>query len=93
MMVVSSQEAAAGAGVNFEFSLEEVKGDLFSCPDDESLAHCISQDVRMGKGIAVIFKKKFGGVDELLKQGKKRFGSYDFSYLSLAILFQYKPNK
>ena len=26
----------------------------------------------MGKGIAVLFKKKFGGVDEILTQGKKK---------------------
>uniref|UniRef100_A0A3B5LPS2 O-acyl-ADP-ribose deacylase 1 n=1 Tax=Xiphophorus couchianus TaxID=32473 RepID=A0A3B5LPS2_9TELE len=37
-----------------------VTGDLFSCPRDESLAHCISEDCRMGAGIAVMFKKKFG---------------------------------
>ena len=46
-----------------------MQGDLFSCHDSESLAHCISADARMGKGIAVLFKKKFGGVDEILTQG------------------------
>ena len=51
------------------FELKEVKGDLFSCPSTTSLAHCISADCHMGKGIAVIFKKKFGGVKELLSQG------------------------
>ncbi|XP_040975785.1 ADP-ribose glycohydrolase OARD1 isoform X2 [Aquila chrysaetos chrysaetos] len=45
-----------------------VKGDLFSCPQTDSLAHCISEDCRMGAGIAVLFKKKFGGVQELLDQ-------------------------
>ncbi|XP_042656236.1 ADP-ribose glycohydrolase OARD1 isoform X2 [Tyto alba] len=45
-----------------------VKGDLFSCPPTDSLAHCISEDCRMGAGIAVLFKKKFGGVQELLDQ-------------------------
>uniref|UniRef100_A0A3B4A4C2 Macro domain-containing protein n=1 Tax=Periophthalmus magnuspinnatus TaxID=409849 RepID=A0A3B4A4C2_9GOBI len=48
-----------------------VTGDLFSCPRDESLAHCISEDCRMGAGIAVMFKKKFGGVEELKKQGRQ----------------------
>ena len=42
---------------------------MFSCGPDQALAHCISADVRMGKGIAVIFKRKFGGVQELLAQG------------------------
>lgn len=49
-----------------------MQGDLFSCHASESLAHCISADARMGKGIAVLFKKKFGGVDEILTQGKKK---------------------
>ncbi|KAB0403569.1 hypothetical protein E2I00_007814 [Balaenoptera physalus] len=48
-----------------------VKGDLFACPKTDSLAHCISEDCRMGAGIAVHFKKKFGGVQELLNQQKK----------------------
>lgn len=51
------------------FKLEEKRGDLFSCPTSHSLAHCISEDVRMGKGIAVLFKKKFGGVEEIKRQG------------------------
>lgn len=45
-----------------------VTGDLFSCPEDEALAHCISEDCRMGAGIAVRFRNMFGGVDELLEQ-------------------------
>ncbi|XP_029995404.1 ADP-ribose glycohydrolase OARD1 isoform X2 [Sphaeramia orbicularis] len=47
-----------------------VTGDLFSCSEDDALAHCISEDCRMGKGIAVTFKQKFGGVDELKEQKK-----------------------
>ena len=52
--------------------IKEVKGDLFSCSDSSSLAHCISADCGMGKGIAVLFKKKFGGVQELKDQGTVR---------------------
>ncbi|XP_029428762.1 ADP-ribose glycohydrolase OARD1 [Rhinatrema bivittatum] len=48
-----------------------VKGDLFSCPETDSLAHCISEDCRMGAGIAVLFKKKFNRVQELREQQKK----------------------
>lgn len=47
---------------------EEIKGDLFKCDSDTSLAHCISEDCRMGKGIAVLFKNKFGGVSDLKQQ-------------------------
>uniref|UniRef100_A0A914VF27 Macro domain-containing protein n=1 Tax=Plectus sambesii TaxID=2011161 RepID=A0A914VF27_9BILA len=55
--------------------LTERKGDLFKDAEEgAALAHCISEDCRMGKGIAAIFKKNYGGVSELLKQvrdGKK----------------------
>ena len=37
---------------------EEVR-DLFAVPDDYYLAHCISADFGMGKGIAVEFNKRF----------------------------------
>ena len=48
----------------------EVKGDLFSCPESASLVHCVSEDMHMGKGVATLFKQKFGGVGELKSQGK-----------------------
>ncbi|XP_028439743.1 ADP-ribose glycohydrolase OARD1 isoform X1 [Perca flavescens] len=50
--------------------LNYVTGSLFSCPKDEALAHCISEDCRMGAGIAVMFKKEFKGVEELKEQKK-----------------------
>lgn len=50
--------------------LNYVTGNLFSCPEDEALAHCISEDCRMGAGIAVMFKKEFKGVEELKEQRK-----------------------
>lgn len=37
---------------------EEIR-DLFSVPDDYYLAHCISADFALGKGIAVEFNKQF----------------------------------
>lgn len=37
---------------------EEVR-DLFSVSDEYSLAHCISADFGMGKGIVVEFNKRF----------------------------------
>ncbi|CAG8667090.1 5441_t:CDS:1 [Funneliformis mosseae] len=52
-----------------KFTLIERKGDLFvDAPSTDALAHCVSQDLRMGKGIADIFKKKFNGVEELKAQ-------------------------
>ena len=48
---------------------QEIKGDLFSASNTISLAHCVSEDLAMSKGIAAIFKKKFDGVKQLEKQG------------------------
>ncbi|KAL8559309.1 hypothetical protein ACOMHN_060000 [Nucella lapillus] len=47
-----------------------VQGDVLSCPPSEALAHCVSQDLEMGAGIAVEFKARFGGQQELKRQGK-----------------------
>ena len=44
---------------------------MFACPETDSLVHCVSADLRMGKGIAVVFKNKFGGVEELKAQSKE----------------------
>ncbi|XP_078582867.1 ADP-ribose glycohydrolase OARD1-like [Branchiostoma floridae x Branchiostoma japonicum] len=76
----SNEEHGHGAHVERKrvkhdgFQLLQVRGDLFSCPESDSLVHCISQDCHMGKGIAVIFKKKFGRVEELKRQGQKPGG-------------------
>lgn len=47
-------------------SFTEVYGDLMNSKD--SLCHCVSECLAMGKGIAVLFKQRFGGVDELKAQ-------------------------
>lgn len=58
--------------------VHEKKGDLFRCFDDDlceperlALCHCVSRDFEMGKGIAKIFKEKYGRKDELLAQEKR----------------------
>jgi len=52
--------------------LTETRGDLFQVllAGEHSLAHCVTQDLRMGKGIAVLFKLKFGNVKILREQNK-----------------------
>ncbi|XP_072853535.1 ADP-ribose glycohydrolase OARD1 isoform X3 [Pogona vitticeps] len=57
--------------VAFGSRIKYMQGDLFTCPGTDSLAHCISEDCHMSAGIAAVFKKKFGGVQELLNQQKK----------------------
>ena len=64
-----SASATASAKLPGPMKFLEVKGDLFSCPPTSSLAHCVSEDMAMGKGVAVLFKKEFGGVGELKAQG------------------------
>ncbi len=48
--------------------IEHVRGDLFAAGKEFSLCHCVSRDFAMGKGIATVFKSKFGSVEELLSQ-------------------------
>ena len=45
------------------FSITEVNGDLFDSED--SLAHCVSADFCMGKGIAKTFVENFKEVRQL----------------------------
>ncbi|XP_071332988.1 ADP-ribose glycohydrolase OARD1 [Trachinotus anak] len=59
-----------GESAENNWRLDYVTGNLFSCPADEALAHCISEDCRMGAGIAVTFKQRFRGVAELKEQNK-----------------------
>lgn len=48
----------------------ERQQDLFDLGDDYMLAHCISADARMGKGIAVQFRERFG-LENLQEQAKQ----------------------
>eukprot|EP00916_Digyalum_oweni_P009908 GHVL01016691.1.p1 GENE.GHVL01016691.1~~GHVL01016691.1.p1 ORF type:complete len:195 (+),score=42.24 GHVL01016691.1:59-643(+) len=47
------------------FKLTETAGDLFLTSKNSALAHCVSADLRMGKGIAVQFKERFKGLSDL----------------------------
>ncbi|MEK3706581.1 macro domain-containing protein [Paenibacillus sp. FSL R7-0198] len=48
----------------------ERQQDLFELGDEYTLAHCISADARMGKGIAVQFRERFG-LENLQEQAKQ----------------------
>ena len=50
--------------------LKEINGDLFSCVS--SIGHCISNDFKMGKGIAKQFKTKYPKICE----SSNYFGSH-----------------
>ncbi|KAL4092465.1 hypothetical protein QTP88_026966 [Uroleucon formosanum] len=51
--------------------VKEEAGDLFDAPSDYSLVTCISQDVKMSHGTALMFRRKFGNVDMLKCQHPK----------------------
>lgn len=77
---------------------KEIEGDLFQCPDTSSLAHCVSKDLCMSKGIASIFKTKFGRVNELKRQAKNvgecavlQFPSRYIYYLITKEIYRHKP--
>ena len=53
---------------NSSFKINEIEGNLFSCPKSSSLGHCVSSDFKMGKGIAVKFRQMFGKVEEMKRK-------------------------
>ena len=73
------------------------KGDLFTSRD--SIAHCISNDLKMGAGIALQFRRKFGNISNLKRQkGCVRYlreisgtGSRYIFYLITKERFFHKP--
>ena len=48
--------------------INEINGDLFTCPENSSLAHCVSVHLHMNLGIAKIFKTKYKYVSVLKDQ-------------------------
>ncbi|KAI4460651.1 hypothetical protein MML48_5g00008305 [Holotrichia oblita] len=46
----------------------EKRRDLFAVPSSYALAHCVAQNLRMSRGIAAEFRKRYGRVRELLQQ-------------------------
>ncbi|CAD7083230.1 unnamed protein product [Hermetia illucens] len=54
--------------------ISEISGDLFSASREYSLAHCVSADLRMGKGIALKFRDKFSQISKLKQQNPKPGG-------------------
>ncbi|KAG5862127.1 hypothetical protein JTB14_034073 [Gonioctena quinquepunctata] len=46
------------------------QGNIFLAPEDWALAHCVSQDLAMGKVIALQFRNIYGSVETLQQQQK-----------------------
>ncbi|XP_055842108.1 ADP-ribose glycohydrolase OARD1 [Episyrphus balteatus] len=54
--------------------LTEISGNIFSASEEFALAHCVGADLKMAKGIAVEFVKRFGQKENLRKQNVRRGG-------------------
>ncbi len=73
---VESKETEAGEGdlnTDIPYRIPDIihkRGDIFSSPPQEPLAHCVSADCAYGAGIAVTFKDKYG-VEKVKQQNKK----------------------
>ena len=68
--IAPSEKDSASAATTTKLQFSEVCCDLFKHSRSASLAHCVSEDLHMGKGIATVFKREFGGVEELRAQGE-----------------------
>lgn len=58
-------------------SYKEIQADLFSMPEEYFLAHCISADLGMGKGIVVEFNKRFDMKNKLVRKYGNRLDEWD----------------
>uniref|UniRef100_A0A1A9WAK3 Macro domain-containing protein n=1 Tax=Glossina brevipalpis TaxID=37001 RepID=A0A1A9WAK3_9MUSC len=59
-----------------EFSIQEVKGDLFSCDESFSIAICIGADLLLSRGIADKLNSKFGNIHKQQEQDAKPGGIF-----------------
>lgn len=60
--------------------LKEEKRDLFNVSDEYYLAHCISADFGMGKGIVVEFNKRYNLKNVLVKKYPNYIKEWDCNY-------------
>lgn len=60
-------ELVKGKAITKNRVIEE-SGDLFDAPADQSFAHCVSQDLQINNGTALLFRRKFGNVAMLKSQ-------------------------
>lgn len=61
------EDYATGRKARHGVTKEEHR-DLFTVPSEYSLGHCVAEDIKMSRGIASVFKAKFGRQQELANQ-------------------------
>jgi len=62
---LSSYQKFLKEKVAFTPNVAESRGDIFETDQSMALAHCVSSDLRMTKGIALEFRRRFGGLNQL----------------------------
>jgi len=58
-----------------ENNIRETKGDIFDSPSDFAIAHCISADLKLSKGIARDLCNKYGNVKAELAKSELKIGN------------------
>lgn len=51
--------------------LDEIEQNLFTVDESYSLAHCVAEDLKLSRGIAIEFKCRFNGIEQLRKENPK----------------------
>jgi len=62
---LSSYQKFLKEKVAFTPNVVESKGDIFETDQSMALAHCVSSDLKMTKGITLEFQRRFGGLNQL----------------------------
>lgn len=62
---LSSYQKFLKEKVAFTPNVVELKGDIFETDQSMALAQCVSSDLKMTKGIALEFRRRFGGLNQL----------------------------
>jgi len=62
---LSSYQQFLKEKIAFTPNVLESKGDIFETDQSMALAHCVSSDLKMAKGIALEFRRRFGGLNQL----------------------------
>ena len=93
----SSRSSGDSLQTTSKFKFSEIEGDLFTSKD--SLAHCVSTDLKMSAGIAKEFRYRFERVEELKRQHRKvgevavlRFRDRFIYYLITKEFYYKKPS-
>jgi transposase InsO family protein len=79
-------------------NLKEITGDIFDTQSDIPLALFVSEDLKMNRGIALEFRRKFGNLKELQKKNRKvtdilisQAEHRKLLYIIIKKLFYHKP--